>query len=344
MSDPGRHNNRFDILRLLAALLVLWSHCFPLAGRAGEEPLAQWTGFDTLGGLGVAIFFVLSGYLIALSWERQPSLSAFARNRALRIYPALLVLCFLSAWLLGPLMTRLDLATYFTHEMTWRYFANATAWTVAYPLPGVFEQLPVPHAVNGSLWSLPYELRCYLVLAGLAMLWPTRLALRWKALTTLCVLVLMWVLRPPAAGVFERVWGLDYQHLKLGVFFAVGACWATWRRHISLSGWMVLPWVLLAWLAPAGPMRLLAVWLAVATLVLWLALRGSALPRWPQGWGDWSYGCYLYGFPIQQTLVSMELHQRHFGAFVLACTVLTLAAGAASWHLVEKHALRWKRS
>ena len=74
MNAPGRHNNRFDTLRLLAALLVLWSHCFPLAGRAQDEPLARLTGIDTLGGLGVAIFFVLSGYLITLSWERQPHL------------------------------------------------------------------------------------------------------------------------------------------------------------------------------------------------------------------------------------------------------------------------------
>ncbi|MDV7393506.1 acyltransferase family protein, partial [Arthrospira platensis SPKY1] len=134
----------------MAALLVLWSHAFPLSGQSEREPLARLTGLDTLGGVGVAIFFVLSGYLLALSWERKPSMVAFARNRVLRIYPALVVLCALSVCLLGPTLTRLPLAEYWTHSMTRGYWVTASAWQVAYPLPGVFEANPLPHAVNGS--------------------------------------------------------------------------------------------------------------------------------------------------------------------------------------------------
>lgn len=122
MSTPTERNNRFDTLRLFAALLVLWSHAFPLGGRPELEPLARYTGLDTLGGLGVAIFFVLSGYLLVLSWERNPNVWAFTRNRAVRIYPALVALCVLSVMVLGPLLTRLTQAEYWTHSFTWRYW------------------------------------------------------------------------------------------------------------------------------------------------------------------------------------------------------------------------------
>lgn len=342
MNAPGRHHNRFDVLRLLAALFVLWSHCYPLAGRAQDEPLARLTGLDTLGGLGVAIFFVLSGYLITLSWQRQPRLLTFARNRALRIYPALLVLCLLSVLVLGPWFTRLGMSDYFQHEMTWRYFHNATAWTVAYPLPGVFETNPLPSAVNGSLWSLPYELRCYVVLAVLAM---APLPLRFKAPVVLLFLSVVLLLRPFGLGVFDRFVGLDYFHLKLGVFFALGATLACWREHLHRHATLVLGVVLLTvavWVP--GTARLLLVWCGVGSLVLWLALHARWLPRVPEAWGDWSYGCYLYGFPVQQALVALGLHTLSFPGFVAASTGLTLALGAASWHLVEKHAIRWKRA
>jgi peptidoglycan/LPS O-acetylase OafA/YrhL len=340
MSSNSQHDNRFDILRLLAALLVLWSHCYPLVGRAQDEPLARWTGIDTLGGLGVAIFFVLSGYLITLSWERQPRLAGFARNRALRIYPALLALCLVSVFVVGPWMTRLNWGDYFQHEMTWGYFRNATAWTVAYPLPGVFEANPVPSAVNGSLWSLPYEVRCYLVLALLAML---PLPLQYKALAVLLGLSALQLTRPGSIGVFDRFVGLDYFHIKLGIFFAVGANWACWRhqlhRHASLAVGLALPLLAYWW---AGPARMLLIWCGVASLFVWLALNARWLPRLPQRWGDWSYGAYLYGFPVQQVLVALGLHALTFSGFVAASTGLTLGLGALSWHLIEKHAIRWK--
>ncbi len=105
MTPLNRDDNRFDILRLIAAWLVLFSHCYPLGGRPGGEPLASTLGIDTLGGVGVSIFFVLSGYLVTLSLERSPSLLEFARRRALRIYPALVVICLLCVLVLGPLMT-----------------------------------------------------------------------------------------------------------------------------------------------------------------------------------------------------------------------------------------------
>lgn len=339
-----RADNRFDVLRLLAALLVLWSHCFPLGARPHQEPLASTLGLDTLGGVGVAIFFVLSGYLVTQSLERSSSIWVFFRRRAVRIYPAVLVVTLLSLAVLGPALTRLDLREYVGHRMTWDYLNNALAFTVRYPLPGVFEANPAPHAVNGSLWSLPYEVKCYLVLAAGSLLLPARIPLRYKALAALLFLVTVALLRPsvPPAPFTDLFWGLDHYHSKLGILFALGAVFATWREHFSVRWWLPVLLALGVASLPAGKLQAVAFWLMLGTLALWLALQASWLPRIPSRMGDWSYGAYLYGFPVQQTLAHFGLHTDSFALYLVACTLVTLALAALSWHGVEKPALRWK--
>lgn len=344
-TDPQRADNRFDVLRLLAAMLVLWSHCFPLGGRPHAEPLASTLGLDTLGGVGVAIFFVLSGYLVTLSLERSSSVWVFARRRAVRIYPALLATTLLSAFVLGPSLTRLDLGEYLRHRMTWDYLHNALAFTVRYPLPGVFENTPTPHAVNGSLWSLPYEVKCYSALALGWMVFPRGVALRFKTLVALVFLMVTAVLRPsvPPEPFTTPFWGLDYFHTKLGVLFALGAVLASWRHRVQPRWWHPLALgTAMVWVTPAGKWQALAFWLTLGTLALWLALNARWLPRIPERMGDWSYGAYLFGFPVQQTLAHFGLHLHSFALYLLACTLITLVLAGMSWHLVEKQALRWK--
>lgn len=336
-----RDDNRFDFLRLLAAWLVLFSHCYPLGGRADSEPLLSSLGLDTLGGVGVGIFFVLSGYLVTLSLERSPNLLTFARRRALRIYPGLVAICLLCVLVLGPLMTTLPASVYWHHPSTWQYLATASAWIIQYPLPGVFGANPHAYAVNGSLWSLPYELTCYLVLAFVGLL-PGRLRIK-VALVAAGVLAML-LLRPLLApqGVFVTVGGMDYYHGKLGLLFALGAIYAAWRDQLRPRLWQALVLLASAALLPHSVWQLLCYVLGLGLLTLWLALHGMWLPRIPARVGDWSYGAYLYGFPVQQVLAHGRLHETSFTAFVVASTVLTAALAGLSWHLVEKPALRWK--
>ena len=228
----NRDDNRFDILRLLAAWLVLFSHCFPLGARPNSEPLASTLGIDTLGGVGVAIFFVLSGYLVTLSVERSPNLLEFARRRVLRIYPGLVAICLLCVLVLGPLLTMLPQAVYWHHGLTWSYLQTASAWIIQYPLPGVFTSNPLPMAVNGALWSLPYEISCYLALALLSLL-PG--PLRFKTPLAAVGLAVVLLVRPSEAlrGPFDLFLGLDYYHGKLGLLFALGSVFAVLARALA---------------------------------------------------------------------------------------------------------------
>lgn len=337
----GHEDNRFDFLRLLAAWLVLFSHSYPLGGWPDREPLATTLGIDTFGGIGVAIFFVLSGYLVTISLERSPSRWVFLRRRAVRIYPALAVACLLCIFVLGLGTTNLPWLTYLRHGATWSYLNSATAWKIQYLLPGVFETTPVPHAVNGSLWSLPYELRCYL---GLLLASVLPLGLRWKTLMALVFLVVVVLLRPgvPPALPGEPFWGMDYYQSKLGLLFAVGAVFASWRGVWRPNVWSGLLLIGAAFWLPHGGGQVLAFFGGLGVLVLWLALYAQWLPAIPRGMGDWSYGTYLYGFPVQQLLVFWSANALGLPVYLLVSTLLTLILAGLSWHWVEKPALRWK--
>ena len=152
--------NSFDLLRLCAAALVLYSHQHALLGLA-ELELLGWT---TFGGVGVSIFFFLSGLLVWSSWARDPDLKRFFIRRSLRIFPALWFVVLVTVLVLGPIFSNLTAADYFASFEAWRYLSTALL-VVWRGLPGVFADNPFPLAVNGSLWTLPVEFLCYVSVA-----------------------------------------------------------------------------------------------------------------------------------------------------------------------------------
>lgn len=338
--QSDRRYNNFDLLRLLAAWFVLFSHCYPLAGRPGSDPYSTYVGLDTLGGLGVSIFFVLSGYLVTQSWDRARGPIDFIWKRIRRIFPALAICVLLCVLIVGPLMTTLDVSAYFHHSHTREYAKTATAWSIRYVLPGVFTGNPVPNTVNGSLWSLPYEILCYLCLLVSGII---PFALRWKVLLTTITIATMLLLRPssPPAGAFDQVFGLDYYHVKLGLTFATGALFYCWREQLRPRAWLGIMAIAFAWWLPQSPLRVTLYVLGVSTAVLAIALRWRFVPKLPSRMGDWSYGLYLYAFPVQQLLAAGRVHEKFgFASYVILCTTISLAAAGASWFLVERWWLR----
>ncbi len=162
----SRQNN-FNALRLIAAVMVLVSHCFALTGRT--EPFASLSG-QTLGELGVSIFFAISGFLIAKSWDTDPAPWRYALKRALRLLPALIVAVLVTALIVGPVVTTLSPSSYFANLGVYRYMAeNSVLDTINGRLPGVFVHNVYPDAVSGSLWTLPVEATAYVGAAALGV-------------------------------------------------------------------------------------------------------------------------------------------------------------------------------
>ena len=340
LTAPDDHRNNLTALRWFAASLVLFGHAFVFLGLS--EPLfLQWV---PMGQLGVYIFFAISGYLVAQSWQRDPSVLRFLAKRALRIFPGLLVCTTLSVLVLGPWLTTLDMATYWHNEHTRGYFTNVALF-VTYHLPGVFAQNKFPHVVNGSLWSLPVEFFMYLLLALLGLWGAWFQNQKWGAwltgLVTISFMALtsLWALPNTESLVVYRT---DLRQIPLcGVYFMVGASLYQFnlRKHFNLSN-VVLAVVLWLCLSREPHLFAMASWVVLPFVVLAFGLSHHTwLSRWHQR--DYSYGIYIYAFPVQQTLAFFWSHMP-LTAYLLSTFVITVALAATSWHFVEKPALKLK--
>jgi len=334
-SGVERHNN-FDALRLVAAVSVIFSHSFLLSqGRQDNEPLMWLSGGQTvLGVVGVFVFFVISGFLVTQSYERTGSPPRFLAKRALRIYPGYAACLLLCALALGPLLTTLPLGGYLANPGTWDFLVANLAMNVEHNgLPGLrFTGYDIGTIVDGPLWSLPCEMVMYLMVLALGLLRLLRLAvlLPLLALGVACI----WF------DTAQSPWFIGSVGWLLG-FFAAGMI------LYKLQGrWLFNPWLLgaaLAGLAASVPLHLLILLFPLfgAYLVIALALA-PGLPVIPAArFGDLSYGLYIYGWPVQQTLLRLCGGLAWWQLFPLALAVAAALAWL-SWHVVEHPALRLK--
>jgi peptidoglycan/LPS O-acetylase OafA/YrhL len=151
---------------MIGALVVVIDHSAPLTDSSRLTVFPNsWNlspGYIALMG-----FFAMSGYQISDSWRQDPSWLRFSAKRVLRLWPPLLVVVLVTALVIGPLVSTLDLAEYFSARGTWGYIVhNAGLYTLQHRLPGVFDHNPWPWSANGAIWTLPMELTGYLLVLG----------------------------------------------------------------------------------------------------------------------------------------------------------------------------------
>jgi peptidoglycan/LPS O-acetylase OafA/YrhL len=328
-----QHKNNFDIIRFLAASSVVLSHSFQLpTGKVEDDPLwALSHQTSTIGSMAVWVFFIISGYLITSSAERSRPFSYFMA-RVLRIFPALILVSFLSAFLLGPLIT--NDPGYWTHFQTYKYFlGNASLIQIQYILPGVFTENAFRDVVNGALWTLKIEFYCYIIFGLLMFIFVSTRKY-----------IISWFFVFLYIGYFfvqdEKFPANLQANFDLFRYFAAGAVFYLWRERIPLKSvlaWLALGMVVLG--VVTGLTRFIFP-IAGTYLVLYLAL-GNRYANFAT-WGDFSYGIYLWGFPIQQLIVMRFSNSSWFINFFLALPIATFLA-FISWHLIEKRALSLKK-
>ena len=340
-SSHERENN-FDLLRLAAAAVVLASHSFVVVGAA--EP---HVGHFPLGTLGVEIFFAISGFLVAKSWCFQPRLGAFVAKRGLRILPALLVTLLACALVLGPIVSSLSAGDYFGSLAAERYVVDNVASVVSagvlvdvsHHLPGVFATNP-KGSVNLSLWTLPIEVRAYVLVALLGVAGLLR-----KGMPLAAAGFLALSLTPGGFGgsALEFLRGADGETAHLVALFAVSALAWTWRVRISLRVDLAAAALAALVLSIGTPAERVVLLVAIPYLVLFLAYRSPGRLRVLTRHADVSYGLYLLAFPVQQTIVHAWAGSPPPPAVVaLIALPITYLLALASWHGVEKRALRLK--
>ena len=344
---PGRDNN-FNLVRFLAAGFVLVSHSWPLSATPGE-PLERFAGFS-LGHLGVDIFFVVSGFLVTGSLLARASLADFGRARALRIFPALAASAFGTAILVGPFVTTVPVLQYFTNADTWRYaLQNSVTWPmgVRWWLPGAFLDNPGGPTVNGALWSLPWELTMYVMLAvlGAVLLRPRGPTATARLRAVVVAGAGMAALGHGVNEALELTTQFEVvQGLRLTALFFSAAALQLQRERVPLRTPLFVAALALLVLAMGAGGGWLALYpLALGYVVLWLALVPAGRLRLYNRIGDYSYGFYLWQFPIQQWVMLRRPDSTPLELMSIAAPI-TLALAALSWHFVEAPALAWKRA
>ncbi len=337
----GRDNN-FTLLRFLAAMTVVLAHSFAAVGLPwGRDFLLDHFG-RTWGEMALDMLFATSGFLVTASLLSRGDLNAYLWARALRLYPALLIMLPLTVFVLAPTLTSLSLADYFTSHQTWEYFTKClTVITgVRYSLPGVFDTAPLKGEFNGSLWTLPVESRMYLYLAAGWLAFAFAPSIRVKALRILSPLAAAGFL---AMLVRVRLSGADSYGPNVAIFmFLYGATLYLWRDRIPMSrGTFVALLAVLLLAAFSGSFAFVVYMICLPLLVLHLAYIPGGRIRSFNEWGDFSYGVYIYAFPVQQTLVVL-FPKISLLAMTAGSGFISWAIAALSWNLIEKRALTLK--
>ena len=345
----GRDNN-FNLIRVVAATAVLITHSFVLTtGASDSEPLRLTYGV-TLGTIAVDIFFITSGFLVTASLLQRKDVLEFILARSLRIYPALIVIIILSVFLLGPSMTSYTLQEYFASPKLLIYILQCLTlvFGVAFELPGVFQSNPYANVVNGSLWTLPYEVQMYLVLASA---WVVSKLAQKKQSLIFCVLVFGLCIFS-CIYIFSRYFLFidqpgynfinDMRFTRLLFMFFTGCSFYILRNKVKIDGKVFFCISIALTFASLNRHAFFVVYtLGISYIVFFVAYKPNGIIRKYNSFGDYSYGIYIYAFPIQQCIVHTLPNLSIFRMVYISLPITALFA-AVSWHLIERRTLQLK--
>ncbi|MDP4006247.1 acyltransferase [Methylobacterium sp. NEAU K] len=345
LAAGGGYGSGFDILRLSLAILVMAFHTGATVGsKLWTTSLAPLT--DSL----VPMFFGLSGFLVAGSALRLPP-GRFLVNRALRIGPALAVVTLVTAFVIGPIFSTYDPVTYFAQPAVWQYCANSVG-IFRSQLPGVFTQNGQPGIVNAALWTIPYEIACYCLMAVLI---ASGLLRRPGVLLAAIVALAVTPALLDGLGLlslFEQAWLFRLFFTGRGAIlfscFLGGCLLYVWRDDVPLDGRLFA-----AALAGAGLLYLLGpdrrtlmgpalsgMCLAYIAVSIGLADLGGRIGQYK---ADYSYGLYLYHCPILNAVHYLVPKIESVTVLFLLALGPTILAAVLSWHGIESPILRARK-
>jgi peptidoglycan/LPS O-acetylase OafA/YrhL len=355
--DPKR--NAFAFLRMCLATAVIFSHCFILGGFGGD-PLAQATnGRVTIGLAAVAMFFVLSGFLITRSALDSPSIGRFLWHRFLRIFPGYWVALTVCAFVFAPIFAGIEYGAFLrVFSAPWdrpqaywlgnalmfhANFSSISSIMTIHPasIAHLLGHNPSPWVINGSLWSLPYECACYAAVAALTL---TRLLRRHRTLVLILFVSLIGLhefdcLAPREFNDWFPCRGFGVS-VMLGLYFASGGTAFLFREKIPFSAALFVSCLIALVVSLLCGAFVMVAPLVLPYAFLWLAL---ALPitRFDAK-GDFSYGTYIYAFPVQQALALLHIQRAGFTIYLLCSLAVTLLFAVLSYRFIEEPALRLK--
>ena len=330
-------NNNFGLLRLIAAGLVFLSHTYDVMGIREKELLAQSTHkgylFSTFG---LIMFFTMSGFLVCKSLVTSGSIIQYGVNRFLRIWPALAACVILTILIPGLTFTTLPPAVFLTHPQTLYFlFKNISLTGTSLWLPNVFNN----DSINASLWTIPVEVRLYLLLIPFFFIKKQH-----RKLCISIILLLLFLIQILFSSDTSLIENLGYSvtvMLRFGTCFFLGAGIYLYKEK--------LPFRFYIWITLFSLWLISCIWFPAyysLTGFLFLTYTFFALaffaPVIPFMKADISYGFYLYAFPIQKCIWAVWGPKLNFFEYVSICGICITAIALLSWYLIEKNALKMK--
>jgi peptidoglycan/LPS O-acetylase OafA/YrhL len=330
--------NNFDFLRLVFAMFVVITHSYFFCGIADSDFLSQLThGQTTFSYIGVRGFFIISGYLIFLSMQRSSTWQSYYWKRFLRLFPGLAVMLLLTV-LLGIFVYNGSLKSYLLNKTMWTYLPNnLSLYNLQFGISGVLNG----SAINGSLWTIRYEFSLYVLISLLFFVRNRRMLPRHLLIVTFVVLMFVkfFLFKTPQS------WGYEIGNsnsLNLALFFISGSILAAVEveKFKFKSLLLIVSGVILA-LSSYFSLFSISQFIFFPIIIILIGISSTRyIHSLSNKFGDFSYGIYIYSYPLQKVLVHFFI--LNYIQLTGITFILSIALGYLSWNLVEKRALRFK--
>jgi peptidoglycan/LPS O-acetylase OafA/YrhL len=354
-------NNSVNAIRLAFAGSIIVLHAMALGGYVDEMPKLIF--HETFGTYMLAGFFVISGYMITASRLASRGFGDYLWRRLLRIYPAWIASFVLVAVVLGPLSLLIQgrpLSSYDWGSAAGYVYKNLYFRLNQFDITGTIEGIPFERIWNYSAWTLFYEFALWMCIGILVLIAPKKL-LNPGIIAGLVVFTAIKVFDKVTndlsqfgtANPGRSVGAIESNFLttlmfvleplaRLGIFFFAGALLYVYRDKVKIS-WLVF-WISVAISMVLGVIGWFHVFAALPWAYVIMHLGTSTRLSRVNYPNDYSYGTYIYAFPITQVLALIALEHPMPGW--LFCTLAVLATAPLawlSWHVLEKPAMSLKR-
>lgn len=338
--DRISKENNYNILRIIGAVAVIYGHMYILMGGAAPVLYA-----NEISALGFKMLMVLSGYMVTQSCIYDSKITHYIVKRSFRIIPALFFYTVIAICVIGPLFTTVPLKEYFAHEITWKYFYNVLL-IPHFQLPAVFASNPYPYAVNGSLWGLPVEVSCYIIVYFVLVI---LCKIKWRKAAFSVFTAGICILRLCAIQFFPEksfvLLGTDwFRALALFPYFFIGALFAVTeiKKLCSIQIAFVLFMLSVAFRSNVYVVNELLAMLIIPYMVI--SIGECSKPKFSTWFRhtDITYGLFLWGFAVQQILIQIIVVNKQIIPNVNVMFVLSLFVSIIlafiTWFCIEKPA------
>jgi peptidoglycan/LPS O-acetylase OafA/YrhL len=323
-----KENNNLDLIRIFLAVFVILGHSFALNGSTGYliDPVRYFFPETNSGPMAVKIFLFISGLVVTNSFLNNRNVTYFILSRFFRIFPALLFLLVITVFVFGPILT--SDSKYWFNLNNLQYITHNAVFFTNHKLSGLFEQNIYPNVVNGSLWSLRFEVGCYFV----ALIFFIFLGKKSKYLLLIPLTVVIIDLLLPYRFLFQFIDNNSDKYL-VPLFFSYGSIFAVLAEKIRVNSMLIITSFVVYFFFRNSFFSEILIAIFLCHFFLFLSIQKWFIYFKPKY--DISYGIYLWGFLVQQTIYAVA-GQLFIGLHCLVAIFVSIILALFTYIVIEK--------